>query len=40
MVPSYFKIETLEIQDEFVLSGRKGLSQKFLCQANSAPMGE
>ena len=25
MIPSYFKIEILAIQDEFVLSGRKGL---------------
>ena len=27
MIPSYFKIEILAIQDEFVLSGRKGLKQ-------------
>ena len=25
MIPSYFKIEILAIQDEFVLSERKGL---------------
>ena len=25
MIPSYFKIEILAIQDEFVLLGRKGL---------------
>ena len=27
MIPSYFKIEILAIQDEFVLLGRKGLTQ-------------
>ena len=27
MIPSYFKIEILAIQDEFVLSGRKGLNK-------------
>ena len=26
MIPSYFKIEILAIQDEFVLLGRKGLT--------------
>ena len=28
MIPSHFKIEILAIQDEFVLSGRKGLSSE------------
>ena len=28
MIPSYFKIEILAIQDEFVLLGRKGLNSK------------
>ena len=27
MIPSYFKIEILAIQDEFVLLGHKGLSE-------------
>ena len=29
MIPSYFKIEILAIQDEFVLSGRKGLNHNY-----------
>ena len=28
MIPSYFKIEILAKQDEFVLSGRKGLMEQ------------
>ena len=30
MTPSYFKIEILAIQDEFVLLGHKGLMDHFL----------
>ena len=34
MIPSYFKIEILAIQDEFVVSGRKGLNQWKPCHSH------
>ena len=44
MIPSYFKIEILAIQDEFVLSGSKGLNRVTDMEACPAvvvgPLGE
>ena len=39
MIPSYFKIEILAIQDKFVLSGRKGLRRRWPSRMHRHPFG-
>ena len=37
MIPSYFKIKILTIQDEFVLLGHKGLNDKNQLKTERVP---